>query len=231
MDKQDSIAKMFDSIAKYYDFLNRLLSLRLDIYWRNNLVKQLSNKPLLVLDIATGTGDVIFSMIKQKNITKAIGIDISLGMLNIAQKKALALADNQSVEFLPGNASNLSFNDESFDTVTIAFGIRNVIKQQEALKECYRVLKQDGHLLILEFCLPKNMLIKSIYLTYFRHILPFIAGLISKKKNAYEYLNSSVEEFVKKDALINQITQAGFNKVEVIYQTFGVAAIYKAQKL
>lgn len=231
MNKQDKIATMFDSIAKYYDFLNRFLSLRLDVYWRNNLIKLLPNKPLVALDIATGTGDVALTMMRKKNITHVIGIDISLGMLEIANKKALSLSDNKSIEFLFGSADNLSFNDNSFDAVTIAFGIRNVIQQQKALLECYRVLKKDGYLLILEFCLPHNLLIKNIYLTYFRYILPFIAGAISGQKKAYKYLNSSVEEFVTKDSLINQIKQAGFSKVDIIYQTFGIAAIYKVQKI
>jgi demethylmenaquinone methyltransferase/2-methoxy-6-polyprenyl-1,4-benzoquinol methylase len=172
MNKQAQITQMFDDIAKTYDPINRILSVRQDVLWRKKLSKLLaSDKPLEILDVATGTGDVLFSMCEERaNITKAIGVDVSANMLAVAQKKLQNSYLKSKISFLLQDATSLEFPDNSFDVVSIAFGIRNVVNKNKALEEFYRVLKPEGQLLVLEFSLPSNNYIKALYLSYFRYI-------------------------------------------------------------
>lgn len=230
--EQEIISKMFDRIAPNYDRVNRLLSFKFDLRWRKKLSRLLPHEPdLLVLDVATGTADLITLMCQQRlNIKKAIGIDLSENMLRWGRKKISEHNLTDRITLQKANAADLPFADESFDVVSIAFGIRNVFESSKALLEFARVLKPTGLLMILEFSLPQNMFLRMIYLFYFRHILPGLGGLISREKSAYRYLNQSVEAFPKPHDFIQVLLHAGFKKVDTFSLTFGIATIYCARK-
>ena len=225
--------EMFDRIAPRYDMLNRLLSGRRDIAWRRRVasfIKEMGE--VRVLDIATGTGDVLLTIFdKCKNVIKGVGLDPSGKMLEIAQKKTEDQGLSDKIKYICGNALDLPFEDSSFDVVTIAFGIRNVTDVDKALKEMLRVLKSGGKVLILEFSLPSNSFMRWCYLTYFRYILPILGAIISGDKKAYKYLNETVETFPYGDELCSIMEKAGFVKVEAKPLTFGIATIYVGHSL
>ena len=223
---------MFDRIAHRYDLLNRLLSFRQDVVWRNKLAGYLPNrKKQSVLDVATGTGDVLISLInKSDKIDRAVGIDMSERMLDMGRSKMARLNLNKIVTLKAGNATDLQFEDAIFDVATISFGIRNVNNLELAVQNLYRILKQNGRVLILEFSLPGNFILKSMYLFYFRHILPRIGALISGDAYAYNYLNQSVETFPYGEDLCNILRESGFKNVKFHPLTFGIASIYQGDK-
>ncbi len=220
--------EMFDRIAPRYDLLNRLLSGRRDIAWRGHLVSFIENeRDLCVLDIATGTGDVLLTIFdKCKNATEGIGLDPAEKMLEIAKKKTEEQGLSDKIKYICGNALDLPFEDNSFDVVTIAFGIRNVTDVDRALKEMVRVLRPGGKVLILEFSLPSNSFLRWCYLKYFRYILPIFGAIISGDKKAYKYLNITVETFPYGGEFCSIMEKAGFVKVEAKPLTFGIATIY-----
>lgn len=227
--------KMFDRIAKSYDFLNRILSLGIDVRWRKKVASFISKKqlPLDLLDLGTGTGDFIFTLIqelKMTSFTSVKGIDLSKNMLSIAQKKADTLGLASSVSFDLGDATKVDVKSGSFDVITMAFAIRNVTDPSLTLSEMVRILRPNGHAYILEFSLPKNSLIKGVYLGYFRFVLPFLGGIISGDKQAYSYLNKSVEEFPYGQDFLDLMTESGFDQVTAIPLTFGIATLYIGHK-
>jgi len=189
--------RMFDRIARRYDFLNRLLSLRQDVRWRGKLAQHLpEGKNQIILDVATGTADVLLSLIKMnQHINRGIGLDMAREMLESGRKKIREQSYQDRLQLLPGDSQYLPFNSHSFNAVTIAFGIRNVMDIGLGLSEMLRVLKPGGRLLVLEFSLPRNRLFRKFYLFYFRRILPVLGGLISGDAQAYHYLNQTVEKF------------------------------------
>jgi len=223
---------MFDRIAHRYDLLNRLLSFRQDVAWRNKLARFLpAGKALSVLDVATGTGDVLISLHnKSGRIKKAIGVDMSEKMLEAGREKISRLNLDSVISLQTGNATDLKFADETFDVATISFGIRNVDDVDKALTGMYRILKPGGRALILEFSLPKSALLKTLYLFYFRKILPKIGGLISGDSYAYGYLNQTVEEFPYGLAFAGIMKKNGFQNVRFNPLTFGIATIYQGDK-
>jgi demethylmenaquinone methyltransferase/2-methoxy-6-polyprenyl-1,4-benzoquinol methylase len=223
---------MFDRIAHRYDLLNRLLSLRQDVVWRNKLALFLPDRNnLSVLDVATGTGDVLISLIKKSDkIGHALGIDMAERMLEMGRSKIAGMNLDERIKLEKGNATELQFKEGTFDVVTIAFGIRNVNNLNLAIKNLYRVLKHKGRVLILEFSLPGNFILKKLYLFYFRYILPRIGALISGDAYAYNYLNQSVETFPYADNFCNIMRQNGFKNVKFYPLTFGIASIYKGDK-
>ncbi len=225
---------MFDRIAHRYDLLNRLLSLRQDVVWRNKLARFLPDRNnLVVLDVATGTGDVLISLLKksEKNkISKCIGIDMAKQMLTIGRQKLIKMKLDDRIELYQGNATNIQFNKETFDVATISFGIRNMNNLDLCIQNMYRVLKQNGRVLILEFSLPKLVLLKKLYLFYFRKILPFIGRIISGDSYAYNYLNESVESFPYGDEFCEILKRNGFKNVKFHPLTFGIASIYQGDK-
>lgn len=220
--------EMFDRIAPRYDLLNRLLSGRRDIAWRRDLaafIKELDE--VSVLDVATGTGDVLLTIFdKCKNVTQGIGLDPAVKMLEIARKKTEEKGLSGKIEYICGDALKLPFEDSIFDVVTIAFGIRNVTDVDLALREMLRVLKTGGQVLILEFSLPSNPFLRWCYLKYFRYILPILGSIISGDKKAYKYLNTTVETFPYGEGFCSIMEKAGFKKVEAKPLTFGIATIY-----
>ncbi len=223
---------MFDRIAPTYDLLNRLLSFRRDIAWRRRLVAALpSGDRLRVLDLATGTGDVLLALAESPNrLARGIGLDMSAQMLMQAKPKLRRAQSASRLSLNRGDACAVGFAEQSFDAVTIAFGIRNVPDVPAALREMYRVLRPGGRALILEFSLPRNLLIRAGYLTYFRHILPAIGRLVSGDAHAYRYLNASVENFPYGDAFVSLMRDAGFASVRVEALTFGVATLYIGER-
>jgi len=229
---RDKVWQMFDRIALRYDLLNHLLSAGQDIRWRSKLRSHIqSSGDLRLLDIATGTGDQLFSLIKDPRVTKAVGVDLAVEMLKIGRRKAQKRHLRDIVEFQEGDACNLPFSSDKFDLITISFGIRNVSALDKAISEMYRVLRRNGRALILEFSLPVNAVIKNLYLFYFRKILPQIGGMISGDSYAYHYLNETVENFPFGQEFCNLLEQARFINVKAVPLTFGVASVYIADKV
>ena len=230
--KQES-PRMFDRIAHRYDLLNRLLSMRRDVAWRKELAAMLPDTTnLAVLDIATGTADVLLTALREcTNISQAVGVDMAGEMLRIGHTKAQHAQYGERVHLIRGDALKLPVADESFGAVTIAFGIRNVTDVRMALQEMNRVLKPGGKLLILEFSLPDNRLLRRFYLFYFRHILPRLGSVISGDSGAYRYLNRTVEDFPYGERFCAMIREAGFATVRDDKLSFGIASIYSGSKM
>ncbi|HXW60049.1 MAG TPA: bifunctional demethylmenaquinone methyltransferase/2-methoxy-6-polyprenyl-1,4-benzoquinol methylase UbiE [Myxococcota bacterium] len=230
--KEEQIYQMFDRIAPTYDAVNRVLSFGQDRVWRQKLCDAVpKDGALSVLDVATGTADLLLALCqKRPNINEAMGVDLSSNMLSIGQKKIQQSNLNTKIKLLNADGAALPFLDQSFDIVCIAFGIRNIAKEAEALCEMRRVLKPRGILLILEFSLPESLFIRLPYLVYFRFILPFIGGIISKEPAAYRYLNHSVEQFPKPEQFRDRVFDAGFAEVSYTALSLGIATLYCARK-
>jgi len=230
---RENVPHMFDRIAKRYDFLNRLLSMRQDVAWRRKLAKMLpAGENLRLIDLATGTGDqIIFLLSRTKQIGQAIGMDLSEGMLEVGREKIAKLGLNDQVELKTGDANIVPADDSSFDVLTMSFGIRNVLDVSQTMRNMHRVLKPGGRALILEFSLPNNGLIRKSYLFYFRHVLPRIGGALSGDHYAYNYLNKTVETFPYGDEFCGLMKDAGFENVKAHPVTFGIATIYQADKV
>ena len=224
--------RMFDRIAHRYDLINRVLTFRMDVGWRRALGRQFPDRPdLAVLDVATGTGDVLlFALQRHRNIGLAVGIDVAPRMMQIGVDKARRDDMAERVQFVQGDALALPFADNSFDVVTISFGIRNVTDVPRALGEMRRVLKPDGRALILEFSFPKNRLLRSSYLAYLRHVLPRVGGLLSGDAIPYQYLDKTVEGFPFGDRFCRIMTESGFAEVRQKPLTFGIATVYSGAK-
>ncbi len=228
--RQD-VWRMFDRIAHRYDLLNHLLSLNRDRAWRKRLVQNLPDRSdLEVLDLATGTADQLIALYESRRVSSGVGVDPSERMLEIGQNKVVERKLESHLALVKGDCERIPFEDESFDAVTISFGIRNVTDVGRSLAEMYRVLRSDGRALILEFSLPKNALVRRCYLLYFRSVLPLIGGLISGDSYAYRYLNQTVETFPDGQEFFNLISQAGFRRVTAEPLTFGTATIYVGEK-
>jgi demethylmenaquinone methyltransferase/2-methoxy-6-polyprenyl-1,4-benzoquinol methylase len=229
---REKVWRMFDRIAGRYDLLNRLLSFRQDVRWRKKLVQHFpSAKNLQMLDLATGTADVLLSLFKQsENLERGVGIDMAREMLKVGRGKVHKEQKDNQIVLYPADAMHLPFRDNSFHLVTIAFGIRNVLDLNKGLGEMNQVLKKGGRLLVLEFSLPSSRWFRKIYLFYFRKILPVIGGIISGDMYAYNYLNQTVETFPYGEEFCNLMLEAGFSKVKFVPLTFGIASIYIGDK-
>ncbi len=222
------IWKMFDQISPTYDCANKVMTLRLDDRWRKQLCAFLPQKKgMNILDCATGTGDQILALLKKKpDIASITGVDLSEGMLEIGKKKILS----PKVTFQVGDSLALPFVEESFDAVTISFGIRNVENVSLALQEMCRVLVPGGRALILEGTVPENKALRALHLFYLRHILPRIGGWISKNQKAYRYLNETIETFPQQEAFCALMRSAGFANVKANPLFGGVATVYQGDK-
>jgi demethylmenaquinone methyltransferase/2-methoxy-6-polyprenyl-1,4-benzoquinol methylase len=223
-----SIRKMFDEVAPTYDFLNHLLSLGIDNYWRAKTTGRAkgllgSNSAPLILDVATGTGDLANSMAKIAG-AKVTALDLSPEMLVLARKKY------PQITFIEGYAEKLPFGNSSFDVVSAGFGVRNFENLNEGMREFYRVLKPGGHALIIEPMIPRNSIMKKLYLIYFKKVLPKIAGLFSKSTFAYDYLPHSVEKFPQAEAFTAILKKSGFKKADYFPMTFETSILYVAKK-
>ncbi|MCK5179193.1 MAG: bifunctional demethylmenaquinone methyltransferase/2-methoxy-6-polyprenyl-1,4-benzoquinol methylase UbiE [Candidatus Omnitrophica bacterium] len=224
---------MFDDISPRYDLLNHLLSFGLDIRWRRQLAKHMASKSgQKVLDLATGTADVLLSLFKHDpSIQSGFGIDLSEKMMAIGRKKVALHRLDRYVTLSHGDINQVPFSNNSFDTITIAFGIRNTEDPLRVLREMYRSLNIGGRGLILEFSLPKNKILRSIHSLYLRHIVPLIGGIFTGQFAAYRYLNQTIETFPYGDDFCSLMTQAGFSNIKAHPLLFGTASIYQGDKL
>ncbi len=235
MDDQESkkifVKQLFNSIYRTYDLLNHLLSFGIDIYWRKkSLHKVFLRDTDVCLDLAAGTGDYGIEVYKKFKCS-IIGYDIAENSLNVFKEKVRRKKlDESKFTFVVGEAENLNLPDESINLITIAFGIRNFYDSQKALYEMYRVLKTGGQVLILEFSLPKNKIIRAIYKFYFEKILPLIGWIISKDKSAYKYLPESVKLFEQEKDIAGEMIKAGFREISIKPLTFGIVKLYSAKK-
>jgi demethylmenaquinone methyltransferase/2-methoxy-6-polyprenyl-1,4-benzoquinol methylase len=228
--KKEQVAKMFNSIAAKYDVLNHTLSVGIDILWRKKAVRILKKlKPNTILDIATGTGDFAIENLGC-GARKVTGIDISQGMIDVGIKKIKKKKLTDKIDLMLGDAENLPFPDNSFDAITVGFGVRNFENLKKGLSEMNRVLKPGGTCLVLEFSKPKKFPIKSVYNLYFKNILPGIGKLISKNKVAYTYLPASVDAFPDGEKFTSILTSAGYKDTKIIPLSFGIASIYLGVK-
>ncbi|MDD5328306.1 MAG: bifunctional demethylmenaquinone methyltransferase/2-methoxy-6-polyprenyl-1,4-benzoquinol methylase UbiE [Phycisphaerae bacterium] len=225
-------ADMFGLIAPVYDFLNHLLSFGQDYFWRRKAASYLDEyKNITLIDLATGTGDILTALLRRRNdIKRAVGLDISKEMLTVCRKKLNWLDFSDKVELICGDASRTPFEDNSFDAVTMAFGIRNMPDVPAVLKEIRRILKPAGKMLILEFAIPSNLFIRNIYLLYLKILLPLIAGLVSGDSRPYRYLGRSIESFYSPSEFLDCMIDAGFENAAVRPLSLGVACIYSAVK-
>ncbi|MDD3877715.1 MAG: bifunctional demethylmenaquinone methyltransferase/2-methoxy-6-polyprenyl-1,4-benzoquinol methylase UbiE [Bacteroidales bacterium] len=225
------IRGMFDGIASHYDFINNLLSFGTDKYWRKTTIKILKKKnPVFILDIATGTAELAIMAAKVLKPQKIVGIDISNDMLEIGRQKVKRQNFSSLIELRSGNAISLPFDDNSFDAVTIGFGIRNFTDLSASLKEIKRVLRTNGVVSILEFSKPESNFVKKIFNLYASHFVPFVGNKISNHKYAYNYLNQSIDDFPSFKEVSEKIHNAGFVNIKNKPLTFGITNIYTAEK-
>lgn len=230
--KKEQVEQMFDNIAPTYDKLNHIMSLNIDRMWRRRVMRIVRRaKAHKIMDVATGTGDLAIAMAKRVDRTQILGVDLSEEMLAVARRKIEKQGLEERIMLEKGDAENLSMvASESIDAVTVAFGVRNFEHIERGLSELYRTLKPGGKLVVLEFSMPKNRLVRWVYSQYAHRLLPRIGGMISKDKQAYTYLPDSVEEFPAPERFSDMLREAGFCRVKARSQSFGIAYIYDATK-
>jgi len=230
-EKGKQVEQMFNSIAHSYDFLNHKLSMGIDYGWRKKAIRQLQPfAPKGILDIATGTGDFAILAARMLQPTQLVGADISDGMMNIGRKKIKILGLENIISFEKEDCMNLSFEENTFDAVTAAFGIRNFADLDKGLKEICRVLKSGGHLSIVELCEPAHFPMKQLFGLYSHTVMPTFGRLISKDINAYKYLIETMEAFPQGEKMVEILKNAGFNKAQFHRMTFGICTMYLATK-
>lgn len=229
--KKEQVAKMFNNISGTYDFLNHFLSLGIDVIWRKMAIRELlPDKPKYILDVATGTGDFAFESIKILNPEKVSGIDISEGMLAIARDKIRKRNLQDVFEVSLGDSEKILFEDDTFDAVTVAYGVRNYENLEKGLSDMLRVLKPAGKIVILEFSKPKVFPVKQAYNFYFKFITPSIGKLFSKDASAYSYLPESVAAFPDGIQFTDLMKKVGFQHTKWRPLAFGICSIYTGTK-
>ena len=230
-DKKQQVEKMFDNIAGKYDFLNHLLSMGIDKIWRKNLISMMSqSKPKQVLDVATGTGDLAIQAAKALDEIKITGLDISQGMLDVGKQKIINKNLGDRIEMIYGDSENMPFENDSFDAIMVAFGVRNFENLLNGLKDMHRVLKPGGNVFILEFSRPKNFIFRFIFNFYFKNLLPLIGRFTSKDPKAYKYLFESVQAFPAYEDFLEIMNNAGFESNKFKIQSLGICSIYYGKK-
>ena len=230
LNKKKQVEQMFDNISSNYDGLNRVISFGIDVKWRRKVVRMVeSRSPNHILDIATGTGDLAINLSKT-GAKKIIGLDISEGMLQVGRKKIDQKGLSGKIEMIQGDSEALPFDDNTFDAITVAFGVRNFENLEKGLLEILRVLKPGGIFVVLETSVPTKFPFKQGYYFYTRNLLPLIGKLFSKDKVAYSYLSESAAAFPYGKKFNNILKKIGFTNVQHKPQTFGVATIYMASK-
>jgi len=229
--KKEQVASMFNNISGTYDFLNHFMSLGIDILWRKKAIRMLKSiQPRVMLDVATGTGDFAFESIKILKPEKIVGVDISEGMLDVARKKIAERNLGSVFSVQLGDSEGLQFDDNHFDAITVAFGVRNYENLEKGLADMFRVLKPGGKIIVLEFSKPRKFPIKQLYNFYFKYVTPVFGKLFSKDNRAYEYLPESVAAFPDGQAFNTLMTKVGFKQATDIRLTFGICAIYTGMK-
>ncbi len=228
--KTEQIAEMFDNISGKYDFFNHFFSLGIDKIWRNkvrNIVKNIPHSQ--ILDVATGTGDLAIALSKLEG-TNIIGVDIADKMLDVGRQKVLKKKLEGRVDLRNGDSLNLPFDDNQFDAVTVAFGVRNFENIGQGLSEISRVLKENGKIIVLEFSNPKKFPVKQLFKFYSRKLMPSVGKLMSKDSRAYSYLPESVQAFPTEDKFAKIIEENGFTNATYENVSGGIAAIHVATK-
>ena len=230
--KKEQVEQMFDNIAPTYDKLNHIMSLNIDRVWRRRVMRIVRrSKAHKIMDVATGTGDLAIAMAKRVDRTQILGVDLSEEMLAVARRKVEKQGLEERIMLAKGDAENLDMvTSESIGAATVAFGVRNFENIERGLKEIYRTLKPGGKLVVLEFSMPKNRVVRWVYSQYAHRLLPRIGGMISKDKQAYTYLPDSVEEFPSPERFADILRGVGFKSVKSRSQSFGIAYIYDATK-
>ena len=227
LSKKEQVADMFDNIAFRYDFLNRFLSAGIDVWWRKNAIKQLKDiDPKKILDVATGTADVAIMASGILKPEKIIGIDISDGMLEFGRKKIAKLGLESVIELQNGDSETIKFADNSFDAVTVAFGVRNFENLEKGLSEIKRVLRPGGKLVVLEFSKPKAPVVKQVYNLYMNTVAPAMGRLFSKNRNAYKYLDESIKKFPEGKNFTQILDNLGYRNTYCKPQSSGICSIY-----
>lgn len=228
--KKEQVKNMFNDIAPKYDLLNHVLSMGIDILWRKKVIRLLASiKPKRILDIATGTGDLAIELAKL-NPDEIIGADIAVDMLEIGKEKVKSKNLSHIIKMESGDSENLRFDDNYFDAVTVAFGVRNYENLLKGLKEMNRVMRKGGLVAILEFSKPHNFPFKNIYNFYFKNILPGVGKIVSKNDEAYTYLPESVQKFPENEDFMKVMAQAGYKNITQKRLTFGIATLYSGTK-
>ncbi len=228
--KKKQVEQMFDNISDNYDGLNRVISMGTDVSWRKKVVAAVAaTKPDSILDIATGTGDLAIQM-ANTGATRIVGLDLSDGMLSVGRKKIAAKELDVEIEMIQGDSEDLPFEADSFDAITVAFGVRNFENLELGLSEIFRVLKPGGIFVVLETSVPTRFPFKQGYKIYSSRILPAIGKLFSKDKDAYSYLSESAASFPYGKEFNNILSKIGFTNVRDLPQTLGVSTIYIASK-
>ena len=228
--KKQQVEEMFDNIAHRYDFLNHLMSLGIDKWWRRtavNIVKK--HNPKTVLDIATGTADFAIAN-NRAQPDKIIGVDIAEQMLAIGRVKIKEKGLDHKITLQRGDSENLPFEDNSFDAITVGFGVRNFENLEKGLKEMHRVLTAEGLVVVLEFSKPKVFPVKQLFYFYFHYVCPLIGKWFSKDSRAYTYLPESVDSFPEGNDFVVKLKEAGFQNIQCKPLTFGIASIYTGYK-
>ena len=229
--KKEQVAKMFDQIAGKYDFLNRFLSAGIDISWRKKMLKTLKPlQPRLLLDVATGTGDVAIMAEQLLKPEKIIGIDISEGMLQLGREKLVNRQLSDRITLEQGDSENIRYPDNNFDAATVAFGVRNFQDLEKGLAEILRVLKPGAQLCVLEFSKPKIPGIEQLYNLYLGIIAPEIAKMVSRNKKAYAYLNDSVKAFPEGKSFTAIMEKTGYKDVTCKRLSLGICSLYTGKK-
>jgi len=228
--KKEQVQTMFNDIAPKYDLLNHVLSMGIDIRWRKKVRRLLATiRPQRILDIATGTGDLAIELARLKP-KEIIGADIAVDMLKIAEEKINKKGLSNIIKPEPGDSENLRFEDNYFDAVTVAFGVRNYENLLKGLKEMNRVMRPGGLTAILEFSKPHAFPFKNIYNFYFKHILPNVGKMVSKNDEAYTYLPESVQQFPENKDFMDVMAKAGYKNIKQQRLTFGIATLYWGSK-
>jgi len=229
--KKKQVEDMFDKIAFRYDFLNRFLSIGIDVGWRKKAIRLLEpSQPKIILDVATGTGDFALTCYEILKPKKIVGIDISEGMLDIGRKKIKRAGREKNIELTKGDSEAILFDDDTFDAITVAFGVRNFENLEKGLSEIQRVLKPGGKLIVLECTKPQAPVIKQLYNFYMKTVTPKIGKLIAKNDEAYQYLNNSVLSFPEKKSFLNILNQLHYRNAFYKTLTLGICTIYCAEK-
>lgn len=231
LSKKEQVADMFDNIAYRYDFLNRFLSAGIDIWWRKKAIRELKQlNPKNILDVATGTADVAIMTTGILKVSKITGIDISDGMLEIGRTKIKKQGLEKTIELLNGDSEKIEFADNSFDAVTVAFGVRNFAHLEKGLSEIKRVLKPGGKLVVLEFSQPKTAGITQLYKVYMKLIAPNVGKLFSKNADAYKYLDESIKKFPEGKNFTLILDNLGYTNTYCKPLSLGICSIYCGEK-
>jgi demethylmenaquinone methyltransferase / 2-methoxy-6-polyprenyl-1,4-benzoquinol methylase len=229
--KKEKLRSIFDSISYRYDFLDHLMSLGVDRSWRRKTVSLISSfKPKKILDVATGTADLAIATAAIPGLESIIGVDISQGMLDFGKKKVLEKKLDKLINLSWADAENLPFESNTFDVVSVAFGVRNFENINQGLSEIFRVLKPDGHLVVLEFSIPRNLLIRMLYMLYFNTLVPIFGSVFAKNRHAYEYLTWSVNRFPYGVEFNRLLEQAEFKEINFKPLSSGICTLYSGKK-